>query len=365
MRRTVSIILAILLCAALIVSCDADKAGGNTPQPGPSANMTESYRIGRDKFHFVTDIWLPELEGVELLGSSDFSTSFGTFAEALFDILGDKPLYDSIAAYLERVLGNPTNKDDYGQAWSLERTVDDKDYEGSVFMMFDNNDPNHTAIYINCVLGMKQNYKTYRTLLHEATGIWLPESQSAQILETSEITKGDTRVQFNINLAYDATLFTGIVSALKSALPKDPLMDVEDIALWEYLLDKDGSAKESPSGESANTAAKINWQVEKSTDEKTNPIISFLFLQRNYFTVSLVAQTGGSVQMMASGKPVEGNTFRGTDDWNLELTATPEEGYVFTGWYRDDRKIASSSTYNYSPRDDETITAHFEVNNAQ
>ena len=271
-------------------------------------------------------------------------------------ILGDKTLYDSIAAYLEGVLGNPTNKDDYGQAWNLERTVDDKDYEGSVFMIFDNSDPAHNAIYINCVLGMKQNYKTCRTLLHDNTGIWLPESQAAQILETSEITKGDTRVQFNIDLAYDATLFSGIVSALKAALPKDPLMDVEDIALWEYLLDKDGSAKESPSGESANTAAKINWQVEKSTDEKTNPIISFLFLQRNYFTVSLVAQTGGSVQMMASGKPVEGNTFIGTDDWNLELTATPEEGYVFTGWYRDDRKIASNSTYNYSPRGDETIT---------
>ena len=67
MRRTVSIILAILLCAALIVSCDADKAGGNTPQPGPSANMTESYRIGRDEFHFVTDIWLPELEESKFL----------------------------------------------------------------------------------------------------------------------------------------------------------------------------------------------------------------------------------------------------------------------------------------------------------
>lgn len=361
MRRTVSILLAILLCAALIVSCDADKAGGN----GPSANMTESYRIGRDKFHFVTGVWLPELEGVELLGSSDFSESFGTFAEALFDILGDKTLYDSIAAYLEGVLGNPTNKDGYGQAWDLERTVDDKDYEGSVFMMFDNNDPDHTAIYINCVLGMKQNYKTYRTLLHDNTGIWLPESQAAQILETSEITKGDTRVQFNIDLAYDATLFSGIVSALKAALPKDPLMDVEDIALWEYLLDKDGSAKESPSGESANTASKINWQVEKSTDEKSNPIISFLFLQRNYYTVTLAAQTGGSVQMRASGKIVEGNSFRGTDDWNLELTATPEESYTFTGWYRGDKKIANSSTYNYSPRGDETITAHFEANSAQ
>lgn len=365
MRKAVSFLLTILLCAVLIVSCDSDKAGGNTPKPGSSTNMTESYRIGREKFHFVTDVWLPELEGLELLGSSDFSTTFGTFAEALFDILGDKTLYDSIASYLDEMLGNPTSKDDYGQSWSLERTVDNKDYEGSVFMIFDNNDPDHTAIYINCVLGMKQNYKTYRTLLHENTGIWLPESQNALILETSEITKGDTRVQFKIDLAYDATLFSGIVSALKSALPRDPLMDVEDIALWEYLLDKDGSAKESPSGESANTASKINWQVEKSTDEKSNPIISFLFLQRNYYTVTLAAQTGGSVQMRAAGKIVEGNSFRGTDDWNLELTATPEEGYTFTGWYRGDKKIANSSTYNYSPRGDETITAHFEVNNSQ
>ncbi len=365
MNRTVSILLAILLCAVLIVSCDSDKAGGNTPQSGPSAKMTESYRIGRDNFHFVTGIWLPELEGVELLGSSDFSTSFGTFAEALFDILGDKTLYDSIAVYLEGVLGNPTDKDDYGQAWDLERTVDNKDYEGSVFMMFDNNDPDHTAIYINCVLGMKQNYKTYRTLLHETTGIWLPESQNAQILETSEIPLSNTRKKFCIDLAYDATLFSSIVSALKTALPRDPLMDTTDIALWEYLLDKDGSDHESPSEESANTASKINWQVEKTTDEKSNPIISFLFLQRNYYTVSLAAQIGGSVQMRAAGNIVEGNSFRGTDDWNLELTATPEEGYVFTGWYRGEKKIANSSTYNYSPKGDETITAHFEAIPAQ
>ena len=69
--------------------------------------------------------------------------------------------------------------------------------------------------------------------------------------------------------------------------------------------------------------------------------------------------------MRAAGKIVEGNSFRGTDDWNLELTATPEEGYVFTGWYRGEKKIANSSTYNYSPRGDETITAHFEANPAQ
>ena len=43
----------------------------------------------------------------------------------------------------------------------------------------------------------------------------------------------------------------------------------------------------------------------------------------------------------------------------LVLTATPAEGYSFDGWYRGDRKISSSSTYNYSPRADETITARF------
>ena len=73
MRKTVSIILAILLCAALIVSCDADKAGtggGGTPDqpstPEITVNMTESYKAAWIKFHDLTGIWLPQLENVEL-----------------------------------------------------------------------------------------------------------------------------------------------------------------------------------------------------------------------------------------------------------------------------------------------------------
>ena len=363
MRKVFSILLAVLLGIVLIVSCDADKAGNgeNTKPDIPSAvNMTESYKIGREKFHFVTGVWLPELENVELLGSSDFSTEFGTFAEALFDILGDKTRYDGIASYLTGILGQPSQKEDKGQTWNLDRTVDGKDYEGSIFMIYDDNDAEHTAIYINCVLGLKQNYKSYRALLHERTGIWLPEAENAQLLESSDIPYSNTRETFNIDLNYDAALFSSIVSALITSLTQNPLMDDEgEIALWEYLVSKDGTAHDVKEGETSDTESKINWQVEKKLDSQSNPIISILYLKRNYYTVSIAAGDGGSVQMSASGKVVEGNSFRGTDDWNLALTATPAEGYSFDGWYRGDRKISSSSTYNYSPRADETITARF------
>ena len=129
MRRVFSILLVVLISIVLIVSCDADKAGnggGSKPDSPSSVNMTDSYKTGRENFHFVTGVWLPELESVELLGSSDFSTEFGTFAEACFDILGDKTRYDSIANYLEGVLGNPVNKEADTQAWSLARAVDGK-----------------------------------------------------------------------------------------------------------------------------------------------------------------------------------------------------------------------------------------------
>lgn len=363
MRRLVSILLVVLISIVLIVSCDADKAGnggGSKPDSPSSVNMTDSYKTGRENFHFVTGVWLPELESVELLGSSDFSTEFGTFAEACFDILGDKTRYDSIANYLEGVLGNPVNKEADTQAWSLARTVDGKDYDGEIFMIYDDNDAEHPAIYINCLLSLKQNYKSYRVLLHDRTGIWLPESENAQLLESSDIPYSNTRETFTIDLTYDAALFSSIVSALKTSLPQNPLMNEEgEIALWEYLVSKDGSAHDVMEGETADTESKINWQVEKTTDDKENQIISILYLKRNYYTVSVSAGEGGSVQMRASGKVVEGNSFRGTDDWKLELTATPAEGYSFDGWYRENRKISSSSTYNYSPRGDETITAKF------
>jgi uncharacterized repeat protein (TIGR02543 family) len=139
----------------------------------------------------------------------------------------------------------------------------------------------------------------------------------------------------------------------------NPLMDMEGAAIWEYLVNKDGSANDVMEDETADTESKINWQVEKKSDAQSNQTISILFLKRNYYTVSIAAGEGGSAQMSASGKVVEGNSFRGTDDWNLVLTATPAEGYSFDGWYLGDRNISSSITYNYSPRGDETITAKF------
>ncbi len=109
MRRTVYILLAILLCAALIVSCDADKAGDSTPQPGPSANMTDYYATGRQKLIDWNLITLPEIEG---LGSEDFTIEEGigwwtSDADICFDFDSGvtEDAYNAIKACIESLCG--------------------------------------------------------------------------------------------------------------------------------------------------------------------------------------------------------------------------------------------------------------------
>ncbi|MBP5161714.1 MAG: hypothetical protein ILP16_01875 [Spirochaetales bacterium] len=58
MRKSALVLLAIVLGIALLVSCNGNPAADN---------MTESYRNGRQSFYKATKIWLPQLEGVEIL----------------------------------------------------------------------------------------------------------------------------------------------------------------------------------------------------------------------------------------------------------------------------------------------------------
>lgn len=350
MKRTVSFFLIAVLVLCILTGC-------KQPEP-PVPEMTASYSAGRDKFHFVTGVWLPELGNIELLASSDFSTAFTTFAEACFDIRGDKTLYDSIAAYLENGLGQPVSKTSQSQTWNMERTVDGKDYEGQLFMIYADDDPDHPEIYINCVLGAVLNYKTYRVLLNEKSGILLPELENIQLLESSSIPNSDTRVTVGIDLPYTAQRMTGIVSSLKTSLPQSPLTDTDSIVYWEYLINADGSVH-TVEEEGPQTSCKINWQVTKDTDAQDNQIIRIMYLKRYYFTTSVSGTAGGSVQMTVSGNNIASKTYRCTDDWTIVLTATPEEGYEFDGWYSGDRKVRSTSTWNYSPKGDAAITARF------
>ena len=127
MRRTVSIILAILLCAALIVSCDADKAGtggGGTPDqpstPEITVNMTESYKAAWIKFHDLTGIWLPQLENVELLDTSVINDS----AHVQVNFISTSDQFASLGTCLKTAIPVSTEIEEAGFRFYWEYFID-------------------------------------------------------------------------------------------------------------------------------------------------------------------------------------------------------------------------------------------------
>ena len=131
MKRTLSILLAILLCAALIVSCDADKAGDNTPQPGPSDNMTTGYRTARQRVHDSSNIWLPQLEGVEIANIEITDNGYKPLVN--FSFAGDEVLFNQLTAYLNEAIGKePDMSSETLNWWEMQYTDNGQVYVGNI-----------------------------------------------------------------------------------------------------------------------------------------------------------------------------------------------------------------------------------------
>lgn len=76
------------------------------------------------------------------------------------------------------------------------------------------------------------------------------------------------------------------------------------------------------------------------------------FPGKNYYTITAVAENGGTVS--GGGEKVEGSS--------VTLTATANDGYTFDGWYDGDTKVGSSKSFTIDTvTEDKTYTAKFAV----
>lgn len=67
--------------------------------------------------------------------------------------------------------------------------------------------------------------------------------------------------------------------------------------------------------------------------------------------------------IIVNASPTDGGTVTGGGSYNkgatCTLTATPNNGYTFDGWYEGSTKVSTSSSYNFTVSSNRTVTARF------
>lgn len=88
---------------------------------------------------------------------------------------------------------------------------------------------------------------------------------------------------------------------------------------------------------------------KETTTESTTVTTTTTTTKQQSWSVKLVSQGGGIVD--GSGSYRDGD--------NVTITATPDDGYEFDGWYSNGTKISSTMRYSFTASEDISISAVF------
>lgn len=89
--------------------------------------------------------------------------------------------------------------------------------------------------------------------------------------------------------------------------------------------------------------------TEKETTTETTTTTTTTTTKQQNWSVKLVSHGGGTVDGSGSYK----------DGDNVTITATPDDGYEFDGWYSNGTKISSTMRYSFTAAEDVSISAVF------
>lgn len=90
-------------------------------------------------------------------------------------------------------------------------------------------------------------------------------------------------------------------------------------------------------------------EKETTTEPTTTTTTTTTTTKQQNWSIKLVSQGGGTVD--GSGSYRDGD--------NVTITATPDDGYEFDGWYSNGSKISSTMRYSFTATDDLSISAVF------
>lgn len=145
MKKTLSILLTLLLAVTLLAGCqkqasapqaqeaasaqstaapeqaapeasaEAQASAEAAPEADAEDGMTDSYRAGRQAYYDLTGIWMPAAQGFE----AEHEVNLEQFSIA-FDSHGDRALYEAAKAALQEALGDPSSEEENVTSWLVE-----------------------------------------------------------------------------------------------------------------------------------------------------------------------------------------------------------------------------------------------------
>ena len=127
----------------------------NTMMKEQPVNMTDSYKEGRQAIYDLTGIWIPQLENIDLLPSSDINPQNGVVC---FDFISNKDVFTSFYSYIRDAAhqksnftsnGEEYNEDEDGGFWIYIESNNGKYKRINIDITFDSQ---NTAIYLNVVV---------------------------------------------------------------------------------------------------------------------------------------------------------------------------------------------------------------------
>ena len=351
--KTLLFVLVTFFVFSAIAACGnkKSKTDGNNPTDNSTitVEMTNSYKTNRANFKSVTGIELPELEKLEV---DEYPYSAGD-TNYCFDIIGGDNLnystYQTFENFFKEKLGNcdegyPSGDELNGR--DAQWTKDGRWYQTYW-------DKTNKAIYINTTVkesnnsNMTDSYRQGREQFHSIVGIWLPELENIELLPSSDFSTTYQTACFDFK--GDKALFDSVLVELKKVITENPLFEDTNGTYWEYIIQVNGKDR------------KINVDISYDPENPAGTAIYINGIVRNYYSVTLTAETGGSVTLKMGSHLYDNNVASITAGDNLILTAIPDASHSFVGWYIGTELLSTNNPYTYiAEKKDITIQAIFE-----
>ncbi len=131
---------------------------------------------------------------------------------------------------------------------------------------------------------------------------------------------------------------------------------IASVAVVASTKNKNEASTSSTSSTSQTLSTKQSTTKERTTERTTEKETT---TESTTTTTTTTKQQNWSVKLVShGGGTVDGSgTYKDGD--NVTITATPDDGYEFDGWYTNGTKISSTMRYSFTAAEDISISAVF------